>query len=126
MTPIPKDGDLTDVNNFRPIAILPIMSNILEHLIHTKTMEYLERNDILDVNEGGFRKNNSTTATTSNMLDALYQNMNHQQITYSAFIDFRKALDSINHNILLRKLKNMAFYLLVARLSNEQNPIYSG
>ena len=106
---ISKDGDLTDINNYRPIAILPVVSKIMERLIQTQTMLYLEENDILDVNQGGFRKNNSTTATTSCMLDDIYTNINNQQITYAIFIDFRKAFDSINHNILLRKLSKIGF-----------------
>ena len=55
-------------------------------------------------------KHHSTTATTSEMLDDIYSNINIQQITYSVFVDFRKALDSINHNILLKKLKKLGFH----------------
>ena len=106
---IPKDGDLTDIGNFRPIAILPVVSKVIEHLIQAQTMAYLENNDILDVNQGGFRKNNSTTATTSSLLDDIYKNMNNKQLSYSIFIDFRKAFDSINHEILLKKLENLGF-----------------
>ena len=43
------------------------------------------------------------------MLDDIYSNINHQQITYSIFIDFRKALDSIHHVILLEKLSYLGF-----------------
>ena len=101
VTLIPKDGNLTDVDNFRPIAILPVVSKVMEHLVHFQSMQYLEENNILDVNQGGFRKNNSTTATTASMLDDFYNNINNQQITYAVFIDLRKAFDSINHTILL-------------------------
>ena len=106
---VPKDGNLTDINNFRPIAILPAVSKIMEHLIQSQTMSYLERNGVLDVHQGGFRKNNSTTATTSSMLDDLYLNINNRQLTYAIFIDFRKAFDSINHEILLKKLGKLGF-----------------
>ena len=107
---IPKEGDLTDINNFRPIAILPVMSKIMEHLIQLQTMSYLDEHNILDVNQGGFRKNNSTTSTTAAMLDDIYENINHHQVTYSVFIDFRKAFDSINHQILLKKLSKLGFH----------------
>ena len=107
---IPKDGVLTDINNFRPIAILPVVSKLMERLIQSQTMVYLEENDVLDVNQGGFRKNNSTTSTTAAMLDDIYTNINNQQLTYSIFIDFRKAFDSINHKILLKKLAKLGFH----------------
>ena len=113
ITPIPKDGDLSNVNNYRPIAILriPATSKILEHLIHAQTMKYVEDNDIiLDVNQGGFRKNNSTTATTASMLDDIYRNINQQQITYAIFINFKKAFDSINHKIFLNELAKLGFH----------------
>ena len=106
---IPKEGDLTDINNFCPIAILPLVSKIMEHLIQSQTMSYLEENYILDINQGGFRKNNSTTSTTAAMLDDIYSNINNQQITYAVFIDFRKAFDSINHAILIKKLSKLGF-----------------
>ena len=107
---IPKDGDLSDINNFRPIAILPIVSKILEHLVQSQTMLYLEENNILDSNHGGFRKNNSTTSTTAAMLDDIYTNINKHQLTYAVFIDFRKAFDSINHAILIKKLFKLGFH----------------
>ena len=44
------------------------------------------------------------------MLDDIYSNINNQQITFSIFIDFRKAFDSINHEILLRKLSKLGFH----------------
>ena len=72
-------------------------------------MSYLEENGILDMNQGGFRKNNSTIATTSSMLDDIYHNINTQQLTYAIFIDFRKAFDSINHEILFKKLEKLGF-----------------
>ena len=106
---IPKDGNLNDINNFRPIAILPVVSKVMEHIIQAQTMLYIEENDILDVHQGGFRKNNSTTATTISMLGDIYINLNNQQLTYAIFIDFRKAFDSINHDILLGKLVKLGF-----------------
>ena len=41
ITLIPKDGNLNDINNFRPIAILPVISKIMEHIIQSQTMSYL-------------------------------------------------------------------------------------
>ena len=107
ITPIPKDGDLSDVNNFRPIAILPVVSKVLEYLIHDQTMSYLEQNDILDSHQGGFRKDHSTTSTTANLFDDFYLNINAHQLTYATFIDFWKAFDSINHEIFLKKLSKI-------------------
>ena len=105
VTPIPKDGNPTMITNYRPISILPTPSKILEHIIQLQLLEYLDLNNILDVNQGGFRKNYSTTAITTNLLDDIYFNMNEQRTTNAVFIDFCKAFDSINHELVLLKLK---------------------
>ena len=110
VTPLFKTGDPTDVNNYRPISQLPTPSKILEHLIHTQVTNYFDTFDILDSNQGGFRKNHSTTATTSHFLDDIYVNINNQKPTLAVFIDFKKAFDSVNHNIILKKLKKLGLH----------------
>ena len=57
----------------------------------------------------GFRKEHSTTATTSEFLDDVYSNINNQILTRAVFVDFRKAFDSINYELLLLKLKYAGF-----------------
>ena len=48
--------------------------------------------------------------TTAKLLDNIYENINNQQVTYTVFINFRKAFDSINHEILLEKLGKLGFH----------------
>ena len=110
VTPLPKDGDPTDVNNLRPISLLPIPGKILEHLIHKQVMSYLDRNHILDENQSGFRKNYSTTSALAAFMDDIYMNVNYSCLTHAIFIDFRKAFDSINHAILLKKISKLGFH----------------
>ena len=74
-------------------------------------MNYFNTFDILDSNQGGFRKNNSTIATTSHFLDDIFININNKKTTLTVFIDFKKALDSVNHNIILKKLKKLGLQL---------------
>ena len=47
ITPIHKSGSVTDMNNYRPISILPIISKLLEKSIHKQLMDHLERNNLL-------------------------------------------------------------------------------
>ena len=109
VTPIPKDGNPLDVNNYRPISLLPIPSKIIEHLIHSQVDQYLDNIDFYTHSQGGFRREHSTTATTSEFLDDIYTNINKQIVTRATFVDFRKAFDSINHKLLLMKLKFVGF-----------------
>ena len=73
-------------------------------------MSFFEENNILDVNRGGFGKSNSTRATTASMFHDLYNNIKIQQLTIAIFMDFRKAFDSIDHEILLQKIAKLGFH----------------
>ena len=107
--PLQKVGNKTDVNNFRPISLLPLPGKLLEKIIHNQTMTYLENNNILTPHQNGFRANHSTISTIANFTDDIFPAINDNQITYALFIDFRKAFDTINHNILLKKLSKLGF-----------------
>ena len=56
VTPIYKDGDKSDVSNYRPISVLPILSKILERAVHDQMYNYLTRNNILNQCQSGFQK----------------------------------------------------------------------
>ena len=61
--PLRKEGNSTDVNNLRPVSLLPLPGKTLEKLIQCKLSGYLEQNNILDGKQGGFRPKHSTTDT---------------------------------------------------------------
>ena len=103
--PLQKAGDKSDVNNLRPVFLLPLPGKILEKLVHKKLLHFLEMNNLLDHNQGGFRPNRSTINTVAKMTDMIFNAMNNKEITVAAFIDFRKAFDTVNHEILIEKLK---------------------
>ena len=105
VTPIYKEGSKTDTNNYRPISVLPTMSKIFEKVVHKQLYTYLEINSLLDQNQFGFREKRSTTHAILNFLQYLYKNIDSNKIIISIFLDFRKAFDSVDHNILLSKLK---------------------
>ena len=105
--PLPKDGDPEDVNNLRPISLLPLPGKLLEKVIHTQLMEYLTANSIIDKNQGGFRKGFSTMSTIAKVTDNIYAAMNNSKLTLAVFIDFKKAFDTLNHAILLKKLTKL-------------------
>ena len=59
--PLQKEGNTKDVNNLRPISLLPLPGKILEKIVQKYLSEYLETNNILDDKQGGFRPKHSTT-----------------------------------------------------------------
>ena len=65
LKPLYKKGSKTDPKNYWPISLLPIVSKIIEKIIHDQTMEYLTDNKILYRYQSGFPKNHSTDTCLS-------------------------------------------------------------
>ena len=109
--PIPKEGDHADVNNLRPISLLPLPGKLLEQVVHQQIMEYISMHNLLCKEQGGFRKGFSTISKIADFTDDLFTAINENKLTLAAFIDLRKAFDTVNHNILLQKLKTLGLHL---------------
>ena len=103
--PLPKDGDLSICNDYRPISLLPVLGKIIEKIYHSRLMSYIEDNHILTEKQGGFRKNNSTINTVTDFTREICSAENNHEISLTTFIDFSKAFDPVNLEILLAKVK---------------------
>ena len=103
--PLQKDGNKKDVNNLRPISLLPLPGKILEKIIQKNLSQYLETNNIFDSKQGGFRPKHSTTNSIVNLTEDIYCSMNNKEYTTVVYIDLKKAFDTVNHKIVLQKLE---------------------
>ena len=92
------------VNDLRPISPLTLPFKIVEKIIHDRLMHHLEANNMyLDVNQGGFRKNNSMINTVSYFTNYVFNGINERNLTIATYIDMAKAFEMGNHEILLKK-----------------------
>ena len=105
--PLFKGGNKKLVSNYRPVSLLPLTGKLLEKIAHRGISNFIENNNLLSDNQSGFRKNYSTTKSIVDLNDVIFENMNNSQITAAVFIDLRKAFDTVDHSILLRKLEKM-------------------
>ena len=74
VTPIFKSGDRSNMSNYRPITVLPILSKILERFAHTQIYSYLSENKILSQSQFGFRPKLSTSTALAFFTDTILDN----------------------------------------------------
>ena len=97
---------MDELNNYRPISLLSIFDKIIEKLIHNRLYNFLELHNILFNNQFGFRKNNSTSFALMQITEKIKETIENKKIGCGIFIDLRKAFDTVNHKILLKKLEH--------------------
>ena len=104
VVPIYKKGDPDDIGNYRPISLLPIFSKIFEKLMLQQITEYLNKYNLLTLQQFGFRKGLSTSTAISALVDKIIQSFERKEYYSTHFLDLSKAFDCVTHDILLRKL----------------------
>jgi hypothetical protein len=98
-----KSGDKELVSNYRPISVLPIAAKALEHCAHKQISEFLENKGLYRY-QSAYRKAHSTEMALNFVMGEIYENLENRKHVVIVFIDLAKAFDTINHDILLRKL----------------------
>ena len=104
--PVFKSGEKTDLNNYRPISILSTFLKILEKLICDRTQSLLDEHSILLSTQYRFRLFHSTSHAMLDLLTSTYDNINDNKHTAFLLLDLKKAFDTVNYIILLRKLQH--------------------
>ena len=95
-----------DMNNYRPISILPYFSKIREKVVYKRTMDFVTKSNILYDKQFGFREKHSTAMALWETVDQISEAMDNKKTTVGVFIDLFKAFDTVDHKILLQKLEN--------------------
>lgn len=103
--PLFKKGDPNIMSNFRPISILPFLSKIIEKCLKARLLWYFEVNNLFNRTQFGFQKNVSTQDAILHFTEQIYENLNRKLSSLAVYIDFSKCFDTLNREILLRKLK---------------------
>ena len=103
--PIFKKENPHITDNYRPVSLLPILSKIFEKVVFIQVYEYFTENDLLYKSQYGFRKLHSTELAALEFADKIVSNLEKGKLPLAIFLDLSKAFDTIDHTILLEKLR---------------------
>ena len=101
-----QDGDVNDYKNYRPISNLPLLSKILEKCVLRQLNQHLSINDLHAKYQSGYRKFHSCETATLRIYNDLLCITDNGSQAILLLLDLSAAFDTINHSILLKKLKN--------------------
>ena len=103
--PIFKSGERTSMDNYRPISLLSSFSKIMEKIVASRLLTFLDTNNILTKWQFGFRAGHSTSHPMVHFVNKITEALNSKKHSIGIFCDLKKAFDTCDPQILLLKLK---------------------
>lgn len=125
IVPLPKSN-----GEYRPIAVLCFLSKVLEKLLHKQMIKYINTHNLLSVTQSGFRKSHSCVTALVEVSENIRQGLENGKINFLVLLDHSKAFDTVDHEMLIKKLKNLFSFsttstkLLFSYLSNRAQSVY--
>ena len=107
--PIFKSGKKDQTTNYRPITTLPVLAKIFEKLAHKRMTNFIDKFNLIGRNQFGFLAGHNTSDALLEFLDKAYDAINQNKVLLAIFLDFSKAFDTVDHEILLKKLDFYGF-----------------
>lgn len=109
VTPMPKVNNPSEFSQFRSISILPALSKILERVMEEQTRVFINNFNILPLKQSGFRPGFSCATALADITDDIISDRDNNKITALILLDYTKAFDFLNHEILISILHYVGF-----------------
>jgi len=104
LRPVYKKGIKNDINNYRPLSLLPQLDKIIEKCFANHITDFLNENKLLNKNQYGFRNKCGTHTILQEVNDKVTAALNSGMFVGTILIDLSRAFDTINYDILLKKM----------------------
>ena len=104
-----KSGPTDDMNNCRPLSVIPTLSKALERLIYNQSVKYLTGNNVITDAQAGFREGCCMGTCLVDLLHNIYEEVHWGGACGTLFLDLTKAFDTADHQILVEKLCLLGF-----------------
>ena len=102
--PVHKGGSTLELGNYWPISILSPINKVFETILHKRLTKFWEKLNLFTEFQFGFRTKHSTNHAIICVYETILKELDNQKSVCGIFLDFAKAFDCVNHQILLDKL----------------------
>ena len=105
VTPLYMSNNVDDLFNYQLISVLPILPKVIERHIHDTLYGYLCANGLIYPRRSGFCQKHSKETVLIKIIDKLLFNLDKNQVSRMVLVNYCKAFDMVDHELLLEKLK---------------------
>ena len=109
IVPLYKKDDPLNAKNYRPVALIPVISKVLERVIFMQIVQYMESNNLFHSSHHGYRAGHNTCTALIELYDSWLEAMERGDLSGVMLIDLSAAFDCVDHSLLVAKLKLFGF-----------------
>ena len=106
VTPIHKKGNKKLASNYRPVSLTSITCKMMEKIMYSFIIDHIYANNYFSNFQHGFMKGRSTTSQLLEIMDHWTESLDLDTQIDCIYLDFKKAFDSVSHELLIHKLKS--------------------
>lgn len=104
---MPKISAPESLSDLRPISILPAMAKVCERVLEKQLKAYVQKYNIISQYQSGFRTGYSCETALLEVTDNIFSSLDENKFVLLVLLDFSKAFDTVNHEILLAILQHI-------------------